>query len=106
MSVSQLCVINCFADYHWPSVRDFLARRVIGSLEHVGDVTYSRQVAEGTLVAEYVPEENKFLVKLRAETDMTEPDGLLYYRTNMIRVLGCLTPWYACVRYFCQNRLL
>lgn len=93
MSVSQLCVINCFADYHWPSVRDFLARRVIGSLEHVGDVTYSRQVAEGTLVAEYVPSENKFLVKLLEETDMTESHGLLHYRTNMIRVLGCLTPW-------------
>lgn len=89
----QLFELRCFADYHWPSVRDFLARRTLDKLEQVGELTYTRNIPEGVLVAEYVPQENKFLVKLLAEKPITAIEQLIHYRENIVRVLGCLTPW-------------
>jgi len=91
--VSELFELRCFADYHWPSVRDFLAKRTLDKLEQVGELTYARNIPEGVLVAEYVPQENKFLIKLLAEKPITAIEQFTHYRENMVRVLGCLTPW-------------
>lgn len=121
--MSQILKIKCFTDYHWPSVRDFLGKRSLDRLERVGDATYARQISEGVLLAQYIPELNIFSVQLlpgkclttldiaaplknnnvthqqtiqsasNLALDEVSSELLTQYRSNLERVLGCLTPW-------------
>lgn len=79
--------LPCVSGYHWPAVRDFLARRTLNAFETVTQNSYARLLDKDTsLVATYDALENAFYIKANFNVSSFE-------RENLTRVLGCQTPW-------------